>query len=134
VAETLRLIVRPDTLPGKFIARFEGPDELIVQGSRQPLVDGARVLLGRGFDSGVPLTMRHAGKDYDSFHPLPIGKWASWTYEERERDGFRCARWMPRQLHAEGQKSRSEPEVAPEANLTGNRFYDGAPQDGECAP
>ena len=71
MAETLRLIIAPDEGPGRFVARVEDSNEIVVQGTRQPLVDGARVLLGRGFDPATPLTMRHAGKTCDSFQPLP---------------------------------------------------------------
>jgi hypothetical protein len=85
-------------------------------------------MLARGFDPVALLTMRHEGKTYDSFQPMPIGKWAGWTYEERDRDGLRCVRWMPRALHAGGQKSGSEPEVVPEGWETENRFHGDAPQ------
>ena len=54
-------------------------------------MDGARELLARGFDPATPLTMRMEGKTYDSFQPLPIGKWAGWTYAERERDRLSVA-------------------------------------------
>ena len=121
----LRLIASPDRKrPGAFIAYLETGDALVA-GSRQPLVDGARELLARGFDLATLLTMRYEGKGYDSFQPLPIGKWACWTYEERDRDGLRCVRWMPRALHAGGQKSGSEPLVVPEGQQSENRFHGG---------
>ena len=126
-SEAIRLVVAPESA-GKFTARLEGTGEVIVTGTRQPLVDGARALLARGFDPATPMTMRHEGKAYDSFQPLPIGQWAGWTYEERDRDGLRCVRWMPRALHAGGQKSGSEPLVAPEGRETEKRFHGGAPQ------
>ena len=85
MAEMLRLIITPDEGPARFVARLEGSDEPIVQATRQPLVDGARVLLARGFEPATPLTMRHAGKAYDSFHPLQISKWARWTYKEPDQ-------------------------------------------------
>ena len=124
----IRLVVSPELDPekaGRFAARLESTGEVIVASTRQPLVDGARELLARGFDPATPLTMRHDGKSCDSLQPLQISKWAKWTYEERERDGIRCARWMPRQLHAEGQKSGSEPLVVPEGPQTENRFHGG---------
>ena len=71
----IRLVVAPKSA-GRFTARLESTGEVIVEGTRQPLVDGARALLARGFDPATPLTMRHEGKGYDSFQPLPIGKWA----------------------------------------------------------
>jgi hypothetical protein len=128
----IRLVVESEAA-GRFTARLESTGEVIASMTRQPLVDGARVLLARGFDPGTPLTMRHEGKAYDSFQPLPIGQWAGWTYEERDRDGLRCFRWIPRALHAGGQKSGSEPLVAPEGRETENRFHGGPPQQ-PCTP
>jgi hypothetical protein len=125
---TLRLIASPDRKrPGTFSTYLETGDALVAS-TRQPLVDGARELLARGFDPATLLTMRHEGKTYDSFQPMPIGKWAGWTYEERDRDGLRCVRWMPRALHAGGLKSGSEPSLVPEGRETENCFHGDAPQ------
>jgi hypothetical protein len=107
---TIRLIVAPEAA-GRFTARLESTGVLIVGGTRQPLVDGARVLLAQGFDPSTPLTMHHEGKAYDSFQPMPIGHWAKWTYKERERDGLAVERWMPFAAPRSGQKSGSEPSV-----------------------
>jgi hypothetical protein len=63
--------------------------------SRQPLLDGARVLLDRGHPPETLLTIRHHGKDHDSFTPLPIGELAKWTYEERDKGGIKLRRWKP---------------------------------------
>ena len=91
----LRLIVTPSPTPGHFVACLETTGELIVQ-SHQPLVDGARKLLAKGYDPAEPLTMRHAGKAYDSFVPQPISEWARWTYVMRDRGpSVMAARWMP---------------------------------------
>jgi len=128
MGEPFRLIVSPDIGPGTFIARLEGSDEIVVQGTRQPLVDSARVLLGRGFDPATPLTMRHAGKICDSFRPLPIGEWARWTYKEPDQRPLQRTRWKPFAGIRLGQKSGSEPPVAPEAHQTGNRFYGEPPR------
>jgi hypothetical protein len=71
-----RLIVRPVGDPqkaGSFVAWLENTGDLVVR-SRQPLVDGARELLARGFDPAALLTMRHEGSTYDSFLPAPIGE------------------------------------------------------------
>jgi len=124
MAETLRLIVSPDTQPGTFIARVEGPDEIVVQGTRQPLVDGARVLLGRSFDPATPLLMRHAAKACDSFQPLPISEWARWTYKEPDQRALQWTRWMPFADIRSVQKSGSVPSASPEAHLRQNRFHD----------
>jgi len=122
----IRLVVAPEgNSLGRFTARLESTGELLVTSTRQPLVDGARVLLAQGYDAGALLTMRHEGKAYDSFQPAPIGQWAGRTYEERDRDGLRCVRWIPRAIHAGGQKSGSEPLVAPEGRETENRFHGG---------
>ncbi len=124
---TLRLIASPDRKrPGAFNAHLE-TGEALVESSRQPLVDGARVLLARGFDPASPLTMRMEGKTYDSFAPLPIGQWAGWTYEESGTKALRRVRWMPFPTAAGPQKSGSEPSVVPEGRETENRFHGGPP-------
>ena len=124
---TIRLLVAPDSA-GRFTAGLESTGEVIVASTRQPLVDGARELLARGFDPSTPLTMRHEGKHYDSFQPLPIGKWAGWTYEESGTKPLRRVRWMPFPTAAGTQKSGSEPLVVPEGRETENRLHGGAPQ------
>jgi hypothetical protein len=116
MAELLRLIITPDAGPGRFVARLEGSDEPIVQGTRQPLVDGAPVLLERGLDPTTPVTMRHVGKTYDSFRPLPISEWARWTYKEPDQRPLHRTRWMPFADIRSDQKTGSEPEAkAPRA-------------------
>ena len=126
----IRLVVTPEPDPekaGRFVARLESTGEVIVASTRQPLVDGARELLARGFDPAALLTMRLEGKVYDSFQPLPIGEWAKWTYKEREKGGLAVERWMPFAVPRSGQKSGSEPLVAPEGQETENRFHGGPP-------
>jgi hypothetical protein len=95
------LLVTPEADPqkaGRFTGRPESTGEVIVANTRQPLVDGARELLARGFDPGTPLTMRHEGKTYDSFQPLPIGQWAKWSYAEGEKTPLQRQRWKPREM------------------------------------
>jgi hypothetical protein len=109
-----RLIVIPEAdaeTGGRFTGRLESTGEDIVANTRQPLVDGARELLARGFDPGTPLTMRLEGKAYDSFRPLPLGEWAKWTYTEPDKRGLKSQRWMPFSGARDGQKSGSEPSV-----------------------
>jgi hypothetical protein len=70
----LRLILKPHIeRSGVHLDRFDGylGDELIVT-SRQPLHDGARELLKRGFAPDERMTIRHEGRDYDSFEPRPL--------------------------------------------------------------
>jgi hypothetical protein len=134
ITAAVRLLVTPEADPqkaGRFTARLESTGEIVVHATRQPFVDGARELLARGFDPGTPLTMRHEGSGHDSFQPMPIGQWAGWTYTEGENTPLRCARWMPRPAVGEGQKSGSEPSVAPEGRETANRFRDGPSQGSE---
>jgi hypothetical protein len=129
----IRLVVAPEA-PGRFTARLESTGDLIVSSTRQPLVDGARALLGEGFDPATPLTMRVQGKTCDSFRPMPIAEWAKWTYKERERGGLTVERWMPFAVPRSGQKSGSEPSVAPEGRETENRFRGGPPHGWQPQP
>ena len=79
---------------GYHLDRFDAyvGDELIVT-SRQPLFDGARKLLERGHDPATPATIRHRGKDYDSFVPRPLSELAQWTIEESDKGGLKRRRW-----------------------------------------
>ena len=101
--------------------------EVIVRGSRQPLVDGARELLARGLDPATLLTMRHQGKAYDSFRPAPIGEWAKWTYQEGEKRTLTRALWRPFADMRGTQKSGSD-EVAT------TTLSDGRQNDSTVAP
>jgi hypothetical protein len=79
--QVVRLVVTPEAV-ARFAARLESTGELLVAGTRQPLVDGARELLARGFEPTAPLTMRHEGSAHDSFQPMPIGQWAKAAYND----------------------------------------------------
>src|SRR5262245_27750287 len=97
----LVLVVAPDAEPqkaGRFIGRLSSTGEIIVRSSRQPLVDGARELLARGFDPATTLTMRVEGKACDSFRPAPIREWAKWSYAEGEKTPLQRQRWKPREM------------------------------------
>jgi hypothetical protein len=74
----------------RFDAHLGG--KLIVR-SRQPLYDGARHLLALGYAPETLLTIRHNGRDYDSFEPAPIGELAKWTIKERKKGGLQRRRW-----------------------------------------
>jgi hypothetical protein len=120
-----RLIVIPlESKPGRFSGRLESTGEVIVTSSKQPLVDGARELMAAGFDPATPLTMRHERSTNDCFEPLPIGKWAGWTYEEGERTSLRQAPWMPFPAGAGTQKSASQLSRVPEATPEQKRLYE----------
>jgi hypothetical protein len=119
----MRLVVSPEAdsqKAGRFTARLESTGELLVANTRQPLVEGARELLARGFDPGTPLTMRHEGSAHDSFQPMPICQWAKWTYKEGEKDALRRTPWMPLPADRGWQKGGVETPAGtgghPEAN------------------
>lgn len=104
---TLRLIVRPEPIEQarptrslRFIATLEGGEAVIVV-SHQPLVDGARALIDRGYDPAELLTMRQHDRPHDSFKALPISQWAKWTYSE-EVKGLRQRAWIPFAVGAGG--------------------------------
>lgn len=100
----IRLIVRPEeprvdnkASAGRhlrFIAVIEGTEDQLVV-SRQPLVDGARVLLARGVDPTTLLAIRPVGAAYDSFVPKPIGELARISYTEGVKKSLRATRWEP---------------------------------------
>jgi hypothetical protein len=120
-----RLIVKVlPSKPGRFSAYLESTGAPVVTGSKQPIADGARELLAHGFDPATPLTMRHDGSSHDSFTPLPIGKWAKLTYQERDHGGLALARWMPFAAPAGTQKSGSELSGVPEATPEQKRLYE----------
>jgi hypothetical protein len=125
----MRLVVASKAASvGRFTAWLESTGELLVVNTRQPLVDGGRVLLARGFDPTAPLTMRHEGSAHDSFRPAPLREWARWTYKEGESVSLRRSLWIPFPTDRNPQKSRSEPSVAPEDQETENRFLGGTGQ------
>jgi hypothetical protein len=76
---------------------LESTGDLVIR-SHQPLVDGARELIARGFDPATLLTIRHEGNAYDSFKPAPIGQWAKWTYSESEAHPLKRRAWVPREM------------------------------------
>ena len=126
-ADAMRLIAEPHpSKPGCFIGRLEDSGEIVVV-SRQPLADGARVLLARDFDPATPLTLRHQGKDYDSFKPAPISQWAKWTYEESDKAVLKRRAWMPFAAGAGTPKSGAERSTVPDAHRERIAFYDDPP-------
>ena len=86
------------TIPGKFDARLG--ERLIVEASRIPFCDGARVLLAKGLAApGDLLIMRHAGSDHDALRAA-VGVAAKLTVNETVGTP-RFVRWrqMPEKLH-----------------------------------
>jgi len=73
------LVISPARKPGRFLGYVDG--ELIVQ-SRQPFLDGARVLLERGHAPSIPYNMRRANSDVPSFVTTTIGHAAELRVDE----------------------------------------------------
>jgi len=85
VMERLIVTAHPSK-PGRFSAHLESTGAPVVTNSKQPLVDGARELLSRGFNPRTPLTMRHERSTHDSFQPLrSAGGRGGLTRREKER-------------------------------------------------
>ena len=70
-------------------------DGVLLLTSRQPWYDGARELLRRGYPDDTLLTIRHAGKDHDSFVPRSIGYLAQWSISDSTRGRLKPIRWQP---------------------------------------
>jgi hypothetical protein len=85
----------------RFDAHLDG--ELILT-SRQPWYAGARELLRRGYPSDTLLTIRHSGKDHDSFVPCSIGYLAQWSMSDSTGGRLKRIRWqpMPEQMKRRG--------------------------------
>lgn len=87
---TAIIIARPSpSRHGYFDAIFDGQPLCT---SRQPFLDGARVLLARGLDPTTRLIMRHAGSDIDALAGQ-LASAARLTVEERARQSPRIGLW-----------------------------------------
>jgi len=67
----IELVINPAGKAGLFDGSVG--DETIVR-SRQPFLDGARVLLARGHDPATPYNMRHANSATLSFVTTTLGR------------------------------------------------------------
>ncbi|MGI9487034.1 MAG: hypothetical protein ACR2RF_14390 [Geminicoccaceae bacterium] len=74
--------------------------------SSQPMYDGARALMNRGFTAETLLTMRHHDRDYDSFKPLPIGWLAQWSQTFSDKRGFIRGKWKPMPESMKGNREK----------------------------
>lgn len=102
---TLRLTLRPHVKPngdhtGKFDALI-GSD--FIYRAREPLFDGARVLLARGYNPDTLMTTRHEGKQFDNFKPASIGAMAELATSE-DKNGPRIVKWK---LMSDAEKARA---------------------------
>ena len=94
---TVRLILRPCSLTAakhadKLDAYLDGA---YIVTSREPLLDGARELLRRGYDPATLMTTRHDGKAFDNFKPAPLGKLAGLAIGEGDKRGLQLRKWEP---------------------------------------
>jgi hypothetical protein len=62
-SSALVIVVSSTKLAGHFQAKLQHTEEVLVKNSRQPFLDGARVLVERGDDPSVLLVMKHLGSD-----------------------------------------------------------------------
>ena len=67
----IQLVIEPAGRAGLFEGRVG--DETVVR-SRQPFLDGARVLLARGYDPATPYNVRHANSSTLSFVSTTLGR------------------------------------------------------------
>lgn len=98
------LVLRPEG-KGRFAAYLDGA---LICTSKQPLLDGARELLRRGYDPATLLTSRHEGKAYDSFVPAPIGDLAKLTVRDDKFEKYVAP------TAAGGSPMRESPAPAPQ--------------------
>jgi hypothetical protein len=75
------IVVSSTKSAGHFQARLQQSNEVLVQNSRQPFVDAARVLVKRGQDPDALLVMKRLGSDIVALR-APLGKAAKLTVEE----------------------------------------------------
>lgn len=77
---------------GRFAVMLDGHE---LGRTRQPLYEGARMLLAAGHDPEAMLTMRLDGSAFPSFKPMSIAALAKWTIEETDESGLKRRRWVP---------------------------------------
>jgi hypothetical protein len=81
----IELIIRPNPRGYGPYRVFLGQTLLCT--TRQPLYDGARELLRRGYEADTVLNMRHEGSAHPSFVPTTVGHAAKLTVVENEAEG-----------------------------------------------
>jgi hypothetical protein len=81
LASPLVIVVSSTKSAGHFQARLQHSNEVLVKNSRQPFLDGARLLVERGYDPSALLVMKHLGSDIVALR-APLGKASKLTVEE----------------------------------------------------
>jgi hypothetical protein len=87
----IELVIDPAGKAGLFSGRVG--NEIVVR-SRQPFLDGARVLLARGYDPATPYNMRHARSQVQAFVTTTIGHAAELRAAD-DGSGMRFRRFVP---------------------------------------
>ena len=105
-SSALVIVVSSTKLAGHFQAKLQDTEEVLVKNSRQPFLDGARVLVEKGYDPNALLVMKHLGSDIVALR-APLGKAAKLAVEE----GPHGPRFVPFRT---GAKTRvAAPSIAP---------------------
>jgi hypothetical protein len=111
---TLSLTPHPKRSPNGAM-RFDAGE--LVCTSHQPLFDGARLLLARGYPAETLLTTRHVGNGYDNVIPAPLGELAELTCDEANLRFRRWATpsqpvWPPMRKPPSGVPNQPDTEIA----------------------
>jgi hypothetical protein len=101
----IEVVLTPKTTPGLFSVDFCGT--VVVQSSRSPICDAARVLHALGYSDDSLLVARHHGSDVVSMRG-PLWAWRGLTVRE-DRAGPRLVRWEPFSLRRVRPPVRSRP-------------------------
>jgi hypothetical protein len=124
LASPLVIVVSSTKSAGYFQARLQQSNEVLVKNSRQPFLDGARVLVAKGYDPNTSLVMKHMGSDIVALR-APLGMAAKLSVEEGPHGprfvGFRT-----------DPKTRvAAPPIAPSAGAATSNSITGAPSTRE---
>ena len=102
---------RPLIIRGEESYEITADGRLLSDSVRDPLTDGARILLAEGVDPAEPLVLRHEGSDEDCLTST-VGGAAGLRVVEGERTGVRFVRYQPwpgRVSKSCGEASRAAP-------------------------
>lgn len=89
-----RFIIR-ETKNGNCEGYLESNPDVKVSSCVEPLLVGARMLLGAGMKPDALLTSKWQGKEHDNFVPAPVGELAKISTSETELLGLRFVKWIP---------------------------------------
>ena len=103
----IEIIITPQGA-GRFMAWLG--ERVILESSRQPLLDAARFLLGEGVPPDTRIAMRHEGSPHVALSST-VGKAAKLTVDEHNGTVF--AKWKPHSLSAAPSSIRFDEEAVP---------------------